>query len=68
MAGHHICRFVEGPKTESTSIHPAFGQDSATLYPAAYPSPGNKEKNFLPTGAAARSLKITVLSFEAEVI
>jgi hypothetical protein len=33
-----------------------------TLYPAAYPSPGNSEKNFFPAGAAALSLKITVFN------
>jgi hypothetical protein len=30
-----------------------------TLYPAAYPRPGNNEKNLVPTGAVALSLKMT---------
>lgn len=39
-----------------------------TLYPAAYPRPGKREKNFVPTGAAAFSLNMTVFNCEAEVI
>jgi hypothetical protein len=38
-----------------------------TLYPAAYPIPGNNEVNFLPRPAAALSLKITVFNCAIEV-
>jgi hypothetical protein len=47
--------------TETTSIY-------LTLYPAAYPRPGNREKNFVPAGAAALSLKMTVFNCAAEEI
>lgn len=41
---------------------------SLTLYPAAYPSPGKSEKNFLAIDTDALSLKITAFSCETEVI
>ena len=39
-----------------------------TLYPAAYPSPGKREVNFLPAVALALSLKITSLNRDTVVI
>lgn len=41
---------------------------SLTLYPAAYPRPGNREMNFFPAGAAAFSLKMTVFNCATEAI
>ncbi len=38
------------------------------MYPAAYPRPGNREKNFLPDGAAAISLKMTEFNSAAFAI
>jgi hypothetical protein len=37
------------------------GAPGHTLYPAAYPRPGNSEVNFVPTDAEANSLKMTWL-------
>ena len=39
-----------------------------TLYPAAYPRPGNKEVNLRAAVASEYCLKITALRFEADVI
>ena len=39
-----------------------------TLYPAAYPKPGNKEVNFLPTDALALSLKMTWFNFAGVIL
>ena len=39
-----------------------------TLYPAAYPRPGNNDVNFLPAVALECSLNITVFKWEADVI
>jgi hypothetical protein len=44
------------------------GVDCLTLYPAAYPSPGKREKNLRGIECWAYSLKMTELRFEEEVI
>ena len=49
-------------------IFQAWLSSSLTLYPAAYPRPGNREMNFFPTGAAALSLKMTVFNWAVEAI
>ena len=66
MVVHHIYTLVVKPA--SISKNPPSGTFPLTLYPAAYPRPGNNEKNFVPTGAAAFSLKMTELSCDADVI
>lgn len=38
-----------------------------TLYPAAYPRPGNRDVNLLPNGASAYCLKMTLLNAETDV-
>jgi len=39
-----------------------------TLYPAAYPRPGNNEVNFLPAETLAESLKMTLFNSDADLI
>ena len=71
MAVHHIYTLVAVPKINcqhtcrAQSPSPSKG---LTLYPAAYPSPGNNEKNFLPTETEALSLKITWFNWDADDI
>jgi hypothetical protein len=67
MAVRHICKLFAEPGKVSGSAN-LKELHKPTLYPAAYPRPGNREKNFLPTGAAALSLKITEFSCDALVI
>jgi hypothetical protein len=66
-AVHRTCISVAGP-SGSQYQHSNRVHSFLTLYPAAYPRPGNREKNFFPTGAAALSLKMTVFRCEAEEI
>lgn len=67
---HRICISVE----ESTCSVSPLGYLSAgarcprTLYPAAYPNPGNSDINLLPADSAAYCLKMTVLKFATDVI
>jgi hypothetical protein len=71
MAVHHIYTLVAVP--EINCQHTCRAQSPSpskglTLYPAAYPSPGNNEKNFLPTETEALSLKITWFNWDADDI
>ena len=72
MVGRRTCIFFEEPKEiqrQNKIRRNTLGAlRSHTLYPAAYPKPGNREVNFLPIVALALSLKITSLSRDADVI
>ena len=72
MAGPRICIFFARPAgfVRETSVdHPAVViYDRHTLYPAAYPKPGNKEVNLRAGEAAEYCLKMTALRFAAELI
>ena len=72
MVGRRTCIFFEEPKEiqrQNKINWIILGALSlSTLYPAAYPSPGNREVNFLPIVALALSLKTTSLSRDADVI
>ena len=63
------CIFFVG-STSALSARTQFVCQSAvcTLYPAAYPRPGNNDVNFLVTVALEYSLNITVFKWEADVI
>lgn len=67
MAGLHTCIPVGEParvRNRIVLIMPL----QITLYPAAYPRPGNREKNLFPKETCALSLKITEFNCAAEVI
>ena len=71
MVGRRTCIFFEEPKEKRQIKIKGFRNGalrSHTLYPAAYPNPGNREVNFLTIVALALSLKITSLSRDADVI
>ena len=68
MVDHRICTLFVVPFPTISMIPALKYHASHTLYPAAYPKPGNSEKNFVSTGAAAFSLNITVLSLAADAI
>jgi hypothetical protein len=65
IARHGLAAVLVYPLEDLLSIShcpPVSSRVVLTLYPAAYPNPGNNDTNFLPNGAAALSLKMTVLS------
>ena len=72
MVGRRTCIFFEEPKEIQRQNKIDWVVLGAlrlyTLYPAAYPNPGNREVNFLPNVALALSLKTTSLSRDADVI
>ena len=70
-ADHHICiSFVRSKSRLSTTARTLCIPRSMmpTLYPAAYPRPGNNDVNFRATVALEYSLNMTLFNLEADVI
>lgn len=72
MAGPRIYKFVAGPARFVNGVAVDHREVAIyrrrTLYPAAYPKPGNREVNLRPIVASEYCLKMTALRFEADVI
>jgi len=67
MADLRTCTHVVTPN-ENQPLKGPENSPSLTLYPAAYPRPGNNEVNFLPAETLAESLKMTLFNSEADFI
>ena len=65
-AVHRIYRFVVTPVLPLTADRYA-NWEVLTLYAAAYPNPGNNDRNRVGTAADALSLKMMVLRCDADV-
>lgn len=67
---HRICISVEESTGSVSPLRsfPAAMTRSRTLYPAAYPNPGNSDMNLRPADSAAYCLKMTILKFAIDVI